>query len=224
MEFPDRAGVMILGNCHLFPQSMLPLFIFEPRYRTMLAEALDGHRMFCLAMKRPDTAGERPCEIAGIGLVRVAVKNANGTSNLILQGISRVRLGRSVQTRPYRVHLIEPLDPEPRESLVTDALVARTLDLVDARLRLQDTVPQAVMTQLVGAINPEEPIRIETCLEALRRVEDPGALSDLIATLLLPDPMMRQIILQTVNVEERLRHLVHFLVGEVARASRGLDE
>ena len=76
---------MILGNCHLFPQAMLPLFIFEPRYRTMLAESLESHRMFCLAMKRPDVSGERPCEFAGLGVVRVAVKNPNGTSNLILQ-------------------------------------------------------------------------------------------------------------------------------------------
>ena len=41
MEIPDRAGVMILGECNLFPQALLPLFIFEPRYRTMLAEAPD---------------------------------------------------------------------------------------------------------------------------------------------------------------------------------------
>lgn len=222
MEFPDRAGVMILGNCHLFPQAMLPLFIFEPRYRAMLAESLESHRMFCLAMKRPDVSGERPCEFAGLGVVRVAVKNPNGTSNLILQGLTRVRLGKALQTRPYRIHRIEPVESELAETLVADALVGRTLDLVDARLRLQHSLPPAVLTQLVGDPG-EQPIRIEDCLEALRRVDDPGALADLIATLLLPDPMMRQIILQTVNVEERLRHLVHFLVGEVSRASKGSE-
>ncbi len=211
---------MILGNGHLFPQSLVPLFIFEPRYRTLLAEALSSHRMFCLAMKRPDRPGEQPCDVVGLGLVRMAVKHTNGTSNLILQGLSRVRLGAVVQTRPYRVHLIEPLMAEPKESLVADALVARSLDLVDAFLQLKSPVPQAVLTQLVGSENPEQPVKIETCLEALRRVEDPGALADLVATLLLPDPMMRQIILQTVEVEERLRHLIHFLVGEVARISR----
>ena len=79
-----------------------------------------------------------------------------------------------------------------------------------------------MLTQLVGD-QGDAPIRIEDCLEALRRVDDPGALADLIATLLLPDPMMRQIILQTVNVEERLRHLVHFLVGEVSRAAKGSE-
>ena len=50
MEIPDRAGVMILGERNLFPQAILPLFIFEPRYRAMLAESLESHRMFCLAM------------------------------------------------------------------------------------------------------------------------------------------------------------------------------
>jgi len=187
----------------------------------MLAEALDTHRMFCLAMKRPDVSGERPSEVAGLGLVRVAMKNDDGTSNLILQGLTRVRLGKSIQSRPFRVHLIEPLITEPTESPIADALVEKALDLVDARLRLQNAVPQAILTQLSGGLDPEEPVKIEACLQALRRVKDPGALADLIATLLLPDPMMRQIILQTVDVEERLGHLVHFLMGEVARGSKG---
>jgi Lon protease-like protein len=219
MEFPPQAGVMILGNCHLFPQSMLPLFIFEPRYRAMLAEALESHCMFCLAMKRPDDTGERPCDVAGLGLVRVAVKNPNGTSNLILQGLTRVRLGKVLRTRPFRVHEIEPLVAEPADNLITDALVARALDLIETLLRTGPAVPPAVLAQLTGA-GKDTPVQIEDCVEALRRVEDPGAFADLVTALLLPDPIMRQVILQTVPVEERLRHLVHFLMGEVNRASQ----
>ena len=39
MKLPSEAGVMILGGATLFPQSLLPLYIFEPRYRRLLAEA-----------------------------------------------------------------------------------------------------------------------------------------------------------------------------------------
>ncbi|HAB17067.1 MAG TPA: hypothetical protein DCE44_11525 [Verrucomicrobiales bacterium] len=222
MEFPDSAGVMILNNCDLFPLSRLPLFIFEPRYRTMLADALESHRMFCLALRRPDSAREQPCEVAGLGLVRVSVQNTNGTSNLVLQGLTRVRLGKAVQTRPYRVHLIEPLIPEPTDSLVADALVARTLELVEARLKFGNPLPLAVVTQL-SSDDTVGPPQIENLIRALDRIGDPGTLADLVARLFLPDPMMRQLILQTVNIEERLRHLVHFLVEEVARTSNDND-
>lgn len=211
---------MVLGSCQLFPQSALPLFIFEPRYRKMLAEALDGHRMFCLAMRRPELKTERPCEIAGLGLVRLAVNNPDGTSNLVLQGLTRVRIGKLVQSRPYRVHLIEPLRSESKQSLVVDALLERALDLVDAWLRMQPSLPEGVLVQLAGRVSPDEPARVETCLEALRRLEDSGTLADLVASLLLPNPLMRQAILQTLDVEERLRLLVHFLGAQITHASK----
>ena len=67
MLIPDRMGVMILGEASLFPQAMMPLFIFEPRYRDMLAESLETHRMFCLAMQRTDAKRESPCRIATLG-------------------------------------------------------------------------------------------------------------------------------------------------------------
>jgi len=44
---------MTLPNATLFPQALLPLYIFEPRYRQMLAEALHSSRMFAVAMQKP---------------------------------------------------------------------------------------------------------------------------------------------------------------------------
>jgi Lon protease-like protein len=220
MELPDRAGVMILGGCHLFPQAMVPLFIFEPRYRAMLDDALTGDRMFCLAMQQSDSTKERPCDVASLGLIRASVKNDNGTSNLVLQGITRVRLGKQVQTKPYRVHLLEPIAPEPRKGPATDALIQRTLDLVDARLRLGAEVPVGALAHLAGAKAAKEPAKLEDCLRALRHLDDPGLLADLVTALLLNDAAMRQIILQTVDTQERLQHVVHFLMGEVSRLQK----
>ncbi len=223
MDLPDRAGVMILGSCHLFPGSVLPLRIFEPRYRRMLEDALEGNRMFCLAMNQPGSSRERPCEVAGLGMIRVSHHNPDGTSNLVLQGISRVRLGKAVKYRPYRLHEIEPIAPEEADTVVVDALVERTLDLVDARLRLVPTLPASFLAPLLGA-NAKSGVKVVDCLAALRKVGDPGALADVVASLVLPDPVMRQIILQTLRVEDRLRHLVHFLTSEVAEASGGGGE
>src|SRR6266571_1584125 len=92
MKLPREVPVMTLPNAVLFPQALVPLYIFEPRYRQMLADALDSHRMFSVAMQKPDTTREAPCSVAGLGLIRASVLNKDGTSNLIIQGLARVRL------------------------------------------------------------------------------------------------------------------------------------
>ena len=220
MEIPDRAGVMILGGSNLFPQALLPLFIFEPRYRTLLSEALEGQRMFCIAMQKPGAKRESPCPIAGLGLIRASVLNDNGTSNLVLLGITRVRLGRLVQTRPYRQHLIETVSAPETESLAADALAERALDLVERRLQMATHLPAALLHPLVPKAAAEGAVRVEDCMNALREIECRGALADLIASLLLSDGGARQTILQSLDIEERLRHLNRFLTAEIVRAQK----
>src|SRR5512139_302755 len=102
MKLPREAPVMTLPNATLFPQALLPLYIFEPRYRQMLADALHSNRVMSVAMRKAKTTRETPNEIAGVGLIRVAVTHKDGTSHLILQGLTRVKLGKVVRYRPYR--------------------------------------------------------------------------------------------------------------------------
>ena len=52
IEIPTEVPVMALSNAVLFPHSLLPLHIFEPRYRDMLAHSLDGDRMFSVALMK----------------------------------------------------------------------------------------------------------------------------------------------------------------------------
>ena len=101
MELPSEVPVMTLPNATLFPQALLPLYIFEPRYRQMLADALHSNRMFSVAMRRPGSTRETPLPVAGLGLIRVSVGHRDGTSHLILQGLVRVELGKAVRYKPY---------------------------------------------------------------------------------------------------------------------------
>jgi Lon protease-like protein len=215
MLAPDSAGVMILSSAVLFPQAMLPLFIFEPRYRTMLEEALDSHRMFCVAMQKPNDPRETPLPVAGVGIVRAAVKNANGTSNLVLQGIARVRLGRVIRYKPYRLQQLHVLDIGDVDTVTIHALRVRVLELVEARLRQADEVASDLLDRLVkSGGDPENPIR--SAMGALERVPDAGHMADLVSLLMIGHPLARQVILQSADVTERLRHLIHFLQSDVA--------
>src|SRR3954463_15230051 len=103
MELPSEVPVMTLPSATLFPQALLPLYIFEPRYRQMLADALDSNRMFSVAMQKPGSSRESPVPIAGLGLIRVSVGPRDGTPHLILLGLTRVKLTKTVRYKPYRV-------------------------------------------------------------------------------------------------------------------------
>src|SRR5215468_9744253 len=124
MKLPPEVPVMTLPNATLFPQALLPLYIFEPRYRQMLADALHTNRMFSVAMQKPGSTRESPAPVAGLGLIRVSVGHRDGTSHLILQGLARVELEQTVRYKPYRVQRIRPLSTPPCDSVAADALLA----------------------------------------------------------------------------------------------------
>jgi len=215
MELPKTVGVMVLPSVNLFPNAVLPLFIFEPRYRRMLKDALETHRMFCVAMQRPDKEEESPAPVAGLGLIRASVEHPDGTSNMILQGLTRISLGRTVRRRPYRVHSFKPMVPEATESNRIDALAGRVRELVHAHFRRG--MPESLKF-LGGGGSGADRKSIENVLRSVADVSDPSILADLVSCTLLSDPRQRQIMLETVDVETRLRYLICFLMKEEERA------
>src|SRR5213596_3572305 len=122
MKIPREVPVMTLPNATLFPQALLPLYIFEPRYRQMLADALHSNRMFSVAMQRPGSTRESPSPIAGLGLIRVSVGHRDGTSHLVLQGLARVELQETLRYKPYRIQRISPLQSSSTDNVAVDAL------------------------------------------------------------------------------------------------------
>jgi Lon protease-like protein len=118
IQVPDEVPVMTLPNLAFFPQALLPLHIFEPRYRRMLTDVLETNRIFAVACLDTGAAAaslssEPPHRVACIGLVRACQKNDNGTSNLLLQGLCRVSIEAIVSEEPYRRIRIRALASEP---------------------------------------------------------------------------------------------------------------
>ena len=218
MELPATVPVMTLPSATLFPQALLPLYIFEPRYRRMLADALKADRMFSVAMQKPGRLRESPCAVAGLGLIRVSVAHQDGTSHLILQGITRVELGETVRTRPYRVASIRPLQAPADDSVVIDALVAKVHELVGQRLRFGPPPFPFPVMQKSGPVKSKETASksasVRAVLKYLEKLPDADQLADLVSCWVLPVATERQTILETVNLEARLKHLIHFLMAE----------
>ena len=214
---------MTLPNAILFPQAMLPLYIFEPRYRKMLSDALDSHRMFSVAMQKPGRTRETPCGVAGLGLIRASVARQDGSSNLILQGIARVALAETVRYKPYRVQRIRYLRATTTDSVAIDALTAKVLELVSERLEQGFELPFHVLKklgQLEGMDEMPSDFTIKRGIDLLARLNDPEQIADLVSCTLLSSPLERQLLLETIDLEIRLKHLIHFLLAEIRRQKK----
>ena len=214
---------MTLPKAILFPQAMLPLYIFEPRYRQMLADTLNTHRMFTVAMQKPGRTRETPCGVAGLGLIRASVARKDGTSNLILQGLVRVQLDEAVRYRPYRIHRIRPLCSTATDSVAVDALTAKVLELVSERLEQGFEIPFHVLKKLGQLDGMEElppDFALKQGIDILAKLNDPGQITDLISCTFLTSPLERQLLLETIDLETRLKHLIHFLMAEIRRQKK----
>jgi len=111
---PPTIPLFPLPNVVLFPNVTLPLHIFEPRYREMVADALDGDRIIGMVLLRPgwekDYEG-RP-GIYGVGcagLITHADRTDDGRYNLVLRGLEKFRIRQEDHQRSYRVAEVEPI-------------------------------------------------------------------------------------------------------------------
>jgi ATP-dependent Lon protease len=221
MKLPREVPIMTLPNATLFPQALLPLYIFEPRYRQMLADVLHSNRMFSVAMQKPGSTRETPAPVAGLGLVRVSVGHRDGTSHLILQGLTRVELQETVRYKPYRVQRIKPLMPTPCDTVKTDALVAKVRELLEERISLNLPFPFPVMSPEKKDSAPGAAFSAKEVLQYLDSITDPEQTADLVSCAVLPGASERQTILETVDVEARLRRLIQFLLAEIKAKRKG---
>lgn len=204
IPLPSQVPVMPLPGALLFPHALLPLHIFEPRYRQMLEHALREQRMFSVALlksHRTDwTSSADFHDVAGVGLIRACVGRTDGTSNLILQGLQRVRFTGFTQEAPFPIAQIEPLESERTESVETDALGAKVVELY---------------TKLKSA-GRQLPEKVDRYLSDLSDME---MLADLMAATFITDPQRRQELLEELSVQQRLRLVIQYLREETGHAA-----
>lgn len=218
VQLPSEVPVMTLPNATLFPQALLPLYIFEPRYRQMLADVLKADRLFAVAMQKPGRMRETPAPVAGLGLVRVSVGHRNGTSHLILQGLVRVELEAVRRYRPYRVQRIRVLETPPANAVATDALLAKVHELLARRLQLGLPFPFPTMgaKKSGDGLPPTcSALAARDMLDHVASLKNPEHVADLVSCAVLRAATRRQTILETLDLEARLRRLILFLLAEI---------
>lgn len=189
LNLPRKCGVMILPDCTLFPHGGLPLFIFEERYRVMLEKALEGDCVFAVARQLDSHAAK----IGTVGLVRASMEREDGTSELLLHGVIRVRFQEWLEDEVFPMAMIEPLFGEPLGKIQNHAAIVALKGSVEDCL---SGVPEEVRNGVLHLLN---------------QADEAGLMADLVSQQLIQDPDLRQLLLETIPVGERVALLCGFL-------------
>lgn len=200
LDLPDVLPVMALPDTVFFPHAVLPLYIFEPRYQQMLRDTLASHRMFIVTLAKKDSEplafGFNPCQVATAGMIRASQKNQDGTSHLILQGLSRVKMVEYLHNRTYPQARINAFHTPPCDP--------------------QDTVPlrQQSWELILRYLNRygEKGKQITPILEKLTA---PDAFLDLAVYSLCHDCRLKQQILEHQDLHIRYQLMLHWLNAEL---------
>lgn len=203
ITLPARSAIFPLPDSILFPNTLLPLFIFEPHYRLMLEDCLKKDSLMTVVLLRkgsPKSLLDAPAyTVAGLGRVTTVMRLPDSTSKIFLGGIARVAIGRYTQRRPYPIAEISLLESSLAEPDRVDACRLRIIALFRALVGDRDDAARSFIA------------RIE-------ELKDPEVTGNLISAGLDVDPHVKQRLLETLDLPERLDRLARLLEEQLLHA------
>jgi Lon protease-like protein len=179
MLLPAFIPIFPLPNVVLFPNVFLPLHIFEPRYRAMVADALKGDRIIGMTLLRPgyqaNYDGRPPVYATGCaGLITHSEPLPDGRYNIVLRGLEKFRVLAEDDSQPYRLAHIEAV-PESGAAADKDgirahrqrleAVLARTIERGSGEPRFPPAVPDDDLVNALAQYLPLDPLERQALLE-----------------------------------------------------------
>lgn len=213
----ETVALFPIPNLVAFPGTMVPLHVFEPRYRQLVHESIEQHRMIGVPNTRKvihqgrkhetvqealssNQATYQPHEVFSGGYADIVETTDDGRLHAVIRVERRFRLGEEVQTLPYRIVEAEELPDEPDDEATGEAQAASELQ-------------QHINDRLVRMVSGQSP----ELAEALQREEwlaqTPAEFSFKVFQFLRFDPDLMQMILETTRPGERLRVIDQVLQG-----------
>ncbi len=196
----DAVALFPLPSVVLFPGALLPLHVFEPRYRTMIEQVLAGSRRLSVVLivegGKNDEHGHPPIvEVAGLGEIIGHQKLPDGRYHMVLRGVARVRLEELPFEPPYRrarATVLGSTGPKPSQSELSA--------LLSTAMRFVRQVRQR-----------ESSFHFE-----LPDAGDPTAVVDACAQQLVIEASTRQRLLEALDMGERIRGCAEALAVQCA--------
>ena len=197
---PGPAPVLPLRDMVTFPDMLVPLNVGQPRSIDLINDVLSGDRTIAMvAIRAADVETPGPEDLYSVGVLGVVarmIRVPDGTIRVLVQGGQRIRIEGWQQTDPYLV----------AEVAQAPDIVTETPELVALMRNVQQTF---------SSIVEEVPYLPEELQVMVANVDDPSALSHLIASALRLKTEEKQELLEEVDVAKRLRRLSEMLAREL---------
>jgi ATP-dependent Lon protease len=199
ITLPESLPILPLRGLVVYPQTLVPLTIGQPRSIRLVDDVVSGARMIGLVTsKNPELENPNPEDlypVGTVGIVHRLFRAQDGTIRLLVQGVTRFKLLEFTQTEPYLQATIEKLPEETIEGLEIDALARNVRDQFE---HIADMIP-SIPRELVASIAAiEDPLQTVYTIANFQRMELKDA----------------QEILEINSVNEKLRKLVTILTRE----------
>lgn len=194
---PSAVPLFPLPNVVLFPRAVLPLHIFEERYKAMTADALNGDGVIAMALLKSGWEkcyyGAPPIEpVVCAGKILTHERLPDGKYNFLLQGIARASVIAEDRKRPYRVARLELMaEPDVME-----------IDLENERLRLT-----SMLSEGIGANLPV----VRQFRQMLTSTMPTAEIADLLAFNFIEDVRVKQSLLAEPDPRRRVERLIPIL-------------
>ncbi len=192
--------VFPLPNVILFPRARLPLYIFEPRYKQMVEDALGADRYISVTLLEKQGEESQPAEVCGLGQITEVERLPKNEKNIVLTGLVRVKVLKQVNTEPYiRAEVARLSERQPTQAQ-HEALF----------MRMRDAVKEWLFRMRTGNIRQ---------LAELGSCRTTSELCDFFGAYLLDDAVTRQRLLTELNVARRAAFIVNLVKTELYRYS-----
>jgi Lon protease-like protein len=184
-SLPPVIPLFPLPNVVFFPKMPMPLHVFEPRYRKMTEDSLEGDRIIGVVLLKPgwepDYEGRPPVYPVGCaGRIEQNEKLPDGRYNLVLRGTSRFRIDFEHSGAPYRRAAVVALQDGVEDKTLLDAMREKVLAAIGQAadgpsvLILQNELPHEVFVNALGqtmALSPVERQSLLDCDSILSRYQ-----------------------------------------------------
>lgn len=204
LEHLDAIAIFPLATV-LFPGAILPLHIFEDRYKQMMRYAIDNGGMFGLAYRSDAAIGrETPPEIGSVGCVakiNAVVPLDDGRMNVISTGLVRYRVVGLKSSTPFVVARVEPLTDDLEPGADLDRIAS---DITDTCRKFLDAAQ--ALDESSAPINQDLP-------------EDPESFSLLVCSALPIDNDAKQTLLELTSTRARLTRMRQYVTAALSEYS-----
>src|SRR5687768_13722346 len=200
LTIPNQLPILPIRNIVVFPGTVMPLNVGRQKSKNLLDEVMPGEKVIGVVTQRnSDVEDPQMTDLHGVGVAAMILKLfklPDGNQSIIVHGLTRFRLLSLDQTDPFALGRIEVLEDHLVEGAALDALVASVRQQANRVIELSPNTP-------------------DEAAQVLNSITNPSALADFLAANLQADTADKQLMLEELDVEKRLRMIAARLATQL---------